>query len=171
MQRTDFREIWNLIKDEHTAVLVTIGKDGGLDSRPMGCVQKEFDGTLWLLTFKDTLKILEIYENQQTLISYVRPANCEFISIGGRVRIVDDPSQVRSLWSEGFRVWFPDGPDSPNIALLAVDVEVARMLDQASIAINICLLLFAGADHRKISFTIANCQATNSPRLSSTAAE
>src|SRR5262249_31283272 len=95
--------------------------------RPMGCVQKEFDGTLWFLTFKDTLKILEIYENQQALISYVRPASYEFISIGGRVRIVDDPSQVRSLWSEGFRVWFPDGPDSPNIALLAVDVEVARM--------------------------------------------
>jgi general stress protein 26 len=33
---------------------------------------------------------------------------------------------VRALWSEGFQVWFPDGPDSPNIALLAVDVEVAK---------------------------------------------
>ena len=43
---------------------------------------------------------------------------------GGRARIVDDPAQIHALWSEGFRVWFPDGPDSPNIALLAIDVEV-----------------------------------------------
>jgi len=60
MQSADHQKIWNLIKDEHTAVLVTVGRDGTLDSRPMGCVQKEFDGTLWFLTFKDTPKVLEI---------------------------------------------------------------------------------------------------------------
>jgi general stress protein 26 len=38
---------WSLIKDEHTAVLVTMGTDASLDSRPMGCIQKDFDGTLW----------------------------------------------------------------------------------------------------------------------------
>jgi hypothetical protein len=37
---------WTLIKDEHTALLVTVAADGSLDSRPMGCVQKDFDGTL-----------------------------------------------------------------------------------------------------------------------------
>ena len=45
---------------------------------------------------------------------------------GGRARIVDDPAQIRALWGEGFRVWFPDGPDSPNIALLAIVVEVTK---------------------------------------------
>jgi general stress protein 26 len=122
----DHQKIWNLIKDEHTAVLVTVGKDGSLDSRPMGCVQKEFDGILWFLTFKDSPKVLEITENQQTLVSYTRPSDYEFISVSGRARIVDDPAQIRALWSEGFRVWFPDGPDSPNIALLAIDVEVTK---------------------------------------------
>jgi len=122
----DHQRIWRLIKDEHTAVLVTVGADGSLDSRPMGCVQKEFDGTLWFLTFKDSAKVLEISETQQALVSYSRPSAYEFISISGRARIVDDPAQVRTLWSEGCRLWFPEGPDSANIALLAVDVEVAK---------------------------------------------
>ena len=30
------------------------------------------------------------------------------------------------VWYEGLRVWFPDGPDSPNIALVAVAVEMAK---------------------------------------------
>lgn len=126
MQSADHQKIWKLIKDEHTAVLVTVGRDGTLDSRPMGCVQKEFDGTLWFLTFKDSPKVLEIAKNHQALVSYARPSDYEFISISGQARLIDDPDQVRALWSEGFKVWFPDGPDSPNIALLAIDVEVTR---------------------------------------------
>src|SRR6476646_10431635 len=104
---TDRQKIWALIKDEHIAVLITIGKDGTFDSRPMGCLQKEFDGTLWFLTFKGTPKLLEIEH-------------------GGRARVVEERDQVRALWNEGLRVWFPDGPDSADVALLAVDVEEAR---------------------------------------------
>ena len=128
MRRTvDTQKIWDLIRNEHTAVLVTVSTDGSLDSRPMGCVQKEFDGTLWFLTFKDSPKVLAIAENQHALVSYARPSDYEFISISGRARIVDDRDQVQALWSEGFRVWFPNGPESPNIALLALDVEVAKV--------------------------------------------
>src|SRR5262245_65114923 len=122
----DTQKIWDLIRNEHTAVLVTVGTDGSLDSRPMGCVQKEFDGTLWFLTFKDSPKVLEIAKNQQALVSYARPSDYEFTSISGQARLIDDPDQVRALWSEGFKVWFPDGPDSLDIALLAIDVEVTR---------------------------------------------
>jgi len=55
-------EIWNLVKHEHAAVLVSIRKDGSLDSIPMGCVQRDFDGTLWFLTFKDNPRLHEIEE-------------------------------------------------------------------------------------------------------------
>ena len=140
MRRTvDTQKIWDLIRNEHTAVLVTVGTDGSLDSRPMGCVQKEFDGTLWFLTFKESPKILEIAENQHALVSYARPSDYEFISISGRARIVDDRAQVHALWSEGFRVWFPDGPESPNIALLALDVEVAKAWTKPASALTYAL--------------------------------
>lgn len=124
---TDRQKIWELIKDEHVAVLVTVGKDGLLDSRPMGCLQQEFDGTLWFMTFKDTPKLLEIERDQQALVSYARPPDYEFVSLSGCARIVDDPARVKALWNEGLHVWFPKGPGSPNIALVAVDVETAKV--------------------------------------------
>lgn len=120
------RKIWNLIKNQHTAVLVTVAEDGSLDSRPMGCLQEDFDGTLCFMTFKDTPKLLEIGENRHVLVSYARPGNYEFVSVSGRARMVDSPAEIHRLWNEGLRVWFPKGPESPDIALLAVDVDLVR---------------------------------------------
>jgi len=118
------QKIWQLIKDENTALLVTVGKDGSFDSRPMGCVQKEFDGTLLFLVSKKSPT--PIRENQYVLVSYTRPSDREYVSLSGRARVVEDPTQVQSFWREALRVWFPDGPDSSKIALLAIDVEMAR---------------------------------------------
>ena len=123
---TDRQKIWDLIKGEHIAVLITIGKDGAFDSRPMGCLQKEFDGTLWFMTFKGTPKLLEIERDGRVLVSFGRSKHHEFVSLSGCARVVEERDQVRSLWNEGLRVWFPDGPDCPDVALLAVDVEEAR---------------------------------------------
>jgi len=119
-------EIWNLVKHEHAAVLVSIRKDGSLDSIPMGCVQRDFDGTLWFLTFKDNPRLHEIEENGHVLVSYVRPSRYEFVSMSGCARIVDDRARVRELWREGFSVWFPDGPDSPAIALIEIAVTTVK---------------------------------------------
>ena len=58
-------KIWNLVKHEHAAVLVSIRKDGSLDSFPMGCVQSDFDGRLWFLTFRDNPRLHEIEKNGQ----------------------------------------------------------------------------------------------------------
>ena len=126
-QKAEPKEIWQFIKDAHVAVLVTVAQDGSLDSRPMGCLQREFDGTVWFMTFKDTPKLIEIAQDKRALVSYAQPSRYEFVSLIGRARVVDDRKQVHALWREGLRVWFPDGPDAPNLALIAVDVEEVRV--------------------------------------------
>jgi len=129
----DYRQkIWNLIKDAHSALLVTIGPDGRLDSRPMGCLQCKFDDTLWFLTFRHSAKAEELAADDRVLVSYADPAKYEYVSISGRGRIVDDKATVNDLWSEGLRVWFPNGPDDPELALLSIDVEEARYWTNAA---------------------------------------
>lgn len=136
----DRQKIWDLIKHQHAAVLVTIGEDGALDSRPMGCLQSEFDGTLWFMTFKKSPKLLAIENNQHALVSYDRPSKFEFVALSGRARIVDDRAKIHTLWNEGLRVWFPDGPDSADIALIAVDVETARAWTKPASILTYALL-------------------------------
>ena len=129
----DYRQrVWDLIKDAHSALLVTIGPDGRLDSRPMGCLQREFDDTLWFLTFGDSPKIRQLVTEDRVLVSYANPVKYEYVSISGRGRIVDDKARVNDLWFEGLRVWFPNGPSDPGLALLAIEVEEARYWTNAA---------------------------------------
>jgi len=76
--------------------------------------------------------VKEIAENSHVLVSYARPAEYEYVSLSGRARVIKDNQQVRELWSEGFRVWFPSGPDSGDLALLSVDVDEARYWTEAA---------------------------------------
>src|SRR5205085_12341216 len=85
------QNIWDLIKDAHSALLVTVGPDGRLDSRPMGCVQTDFEGTIWFLTFADSSKVNEILKDNHVLVSYANAAKYEYVSLSGTARLVTDP--------------------------------------------------------------------------------
>ena len=79
------QKIWNLIKDAHSALLVTIGQDGRLDSRPMGCLQREFDDTLWFLTFRHSPKAQQLNTDDRVLVSspVPEPAGLAAVCLGG----------------------------------------------------------------------------------------
>ena len=119
-------KVWHLIKEERSALLVTVGEDGVLGARPMGCLQKTFEGTLWFITFRRSGKLTDIHNDEQVLIAYARPKRYEYVEISGRARVVEDRARMRELWREGLRVWFPKGLDDPLIALIEVEVETAR---------------------------------------------
>jgi general stress protein 26 len=68
------------------------------------------------------VKLVEILKNPNVMVSYAKPSEFEYVSISGKARIVEDPQKLNQLWTEGLRVWFPDGPNDPEIAILAVDI-------------------------------------------------
>ena len=126
------QKVWDLIKDAHSALLVTIGPDGRLDSRPMGCIQTDFAGAIWFLTFAHSSKLNEIAQDGKVLISYAKPSDYEYVSLSGTARLVRDRAKLRELWSEAFRVWFPSGLDDPKLALLEVSVDEAKYWTNAA---------------------------------------
>jgi general stress protein 26 len=132
IKNVNHEKIWNLIKGSHSALLITLKPDGSLDSRPMGCLQTDFDGVLWFLTFRHSLKLVDIRENPNVLVSYAKPREFEYVSISGKARTVEDSQKLNELWTEGLRVWFPNGPNDPEIAILAVDVEQATYWTDAA---------------------------------------
>ena len=100
----------------------------------MGCLQSEFDDKLWFLTFRHSEKIAELKNDSRVLVSYAKSSDYEYVSISGRAFLVEDPNRIEQLWTEGLRVWFPKGPDDPEIARIRVDVELAKYwTDAASI--------------------------------------
>jgi general stress protein 26 len=129
---TDRQKVWELIKDIKIALMVTGNRGGRLHGRPMAAMNKEFDGDLWFASRDDAPKLDEIEDNTNVLLAYSEPKTQNYVSVSGTARIVRDPATVRTLWSEPMRVWFPKGPDDPQIALIRVSVESAEYWDAPS---------------------------------------
>ncbi|MDB5509174.1 MAG: ral stress protein 26 [Hyphomicrobiales bacterium] len=133
----DRAKVWDLVKDMRIAMLVTKSMDGSMHSRPMASVQKDFDGRLWFMCREHSLKVDEIERNPDVLLAYSHSPQQHYVSIRGAASVVRDRAKINELWSEADRVWFPKGPDDPEIALLAVDVEEAEYWDAPSSAMVI----------------------------------
>ena len=128
----DRQKVWELIKEINIALLVTTDKAGSLHGRPMAAMNKDFNGELWFASRDGTPKLDEIAEHTQVLLAYSEPKSQNYVSVSGSARIVHDTAKVKELWSEPVRVWFPNGPEDPNIALICVKVESAEYWDSPS---------------------------------------
>lgn len=128
------QKVWELIKDIKIALLVTTedGSGGALRGRPMAALNKDFDGELWFASRDQAAKIDELGENAQVLLAYSEPKDQNYVSVAGTARVVRDKAKVKELWSEPLRVWFPQGPDESDIALISVKVESAEYWDAPS---------------------------------------
>lgn len=129
----DRQKVWELIKEVRIALLVT-SADEGLRGRPMAAMNKDFDGVLWFASRRDTPKLDEIKDDSHVLLAYSEPKNQNYVSVAGTARIVYDTAKVKELWSEPMRVWFPKGPEDPDIALISVTVQSAEFWDAPSSA-------------------------------------
>ena len=129
----DRQKVWELIKEVRIALLVT-SADQGLRGRPMAAMNKDFDGELWFASRRDAPKLDEIKDDAHVLLAYSEPKEQNYVSVAGNARVVQDVAKVKELWSEPMRVWFPKGPEDPDIALIRVTVTSAEYWDSPSSA-------------------------------------
>ena len=128
MSQEQIQKVWNLIKDIKYAMLTS--DDGGvLRSRPMVASQKEFDGVLWFLTRADAHKVGEVQRDPRVNVSYSDGGSQNYVSLSGSAELVSDRATIKQHWGEAARVWFPKGPDDPNLAILKVKIQQAEYWD------------------------------------------
>ncbi|MEG0184293.1 MAG: pyridoxamine 5'-phosphate oxidase family protein [Stenotrophomonas sp.] len=118
-----------LIKDVEVAMFTTTGVDGRLYSRPLGTQQVAFDGDLWFATAADSPKVAEIALDPRVNVAYASPSKNTYVSVAGVADVVDDRSKVEELWSPAMKLFFPGGPDDPNLRLIHVRAETAEYWD------------------------------------------
>ena len=71
------------IKDIKLAMMTSVDAEGTLHSRPMGTQDKEFDGTLYFLTGKNSHKLEELRQDCHVNIAYANPDNNQWVSVAG----------------------------------------------------------------------------------------
>jgi len=123
-----FAKLVAMIDAINVGMLTTADEVGHLRARPMA-TQRAEDGHLWFFTRKDSPKIDEIRKDCQVNVTYSDPANQVYVSVSGLARTLKDEAKVRELWTGEAQRWFPEGPDDPRIALLAVEISKAEYWD------------------------------------------
>ena len=119
-----------LISNMDTAMLTTVDKSGDLHSRPMITQTQEFTGELWFFTEYPTDKTSEIESNPDVNVSY--SANNTYVSLAGRARVVHDDKKKKELWTDNLKVWFENGPEDNNVALIHFIGRTAQYWDSPS---------------------------------------
>ena len=94
------KKVAELIKDIKFAMMTTVVAEGTLHSHPMGTQGREFDGTLYFLTGKNSHKLEELRQDSHVNIAYANPDNNQWVSVAGTSpRRPEISKKIDELWS------------------------------------------------------------------------
>jgi general stress protein 26 len=130
--KDDLKKVDELIQDIRIAMLTTAEPDGTLRSRPMATQPVPFDGEIWFFTDENSGKVFEIERDHHVNVAYSAPDRNRYVSVAGQAFLVTDKAKIHALWSAPLKAWFPDGPDTPGIALLQIKVASIEYWDTPS---------------------------------------
>ncbi len=125
----DRKHVTELVREARTAMLTTMTADGKHVSRPMGLQEVEFDGDLWFFADDDSAKVAQIRQEPSVNVSFTDEKGHSWTSLSGRAEVVHDRAKAEQLWSPVLKAWFPDGVDTPGLALIKVHADSAEYWD------------------------------------------
>lgn len=127
-------DLWGMIKDIRFAMFTSRHSggehQGHLHSRPMTTQNKDLDeGRLWFFMSRRSDPVADIESDGAVNLAYADPGEDTYVSVAGQARVVEDTAKARELWSKMADAWFAGGPEDPDLALVAVDVQHAHYWD------------------------------------------
>lgn len=136
----NLQKLRDMVKDIDFCMLTTVDEKGDLHSRPMSS-NGDIDpnGDIWFFTSVSSHKVSEIEKLPKVNVSFADPENQHYVSITGRAQLVRDRNKIEELWRPEFKMWFPEGKDDPEIALLRISLEKAEYWDSPSSTIGYAL--------------------------------
>ncbi len=121
--------LWELIGRFAAAMLVTRTDGGRMRARPLSLASAHEGGKLFFATALDSPKVEEIEAEAEVLVTL--QDSSRYVSISGTARISRDRGLIARLWSEGWRIWFPEGQGDPSLAIVEVTPHEAEYWDQS----------------------------------------
>jgi general stress protein 26 len=122
-------KMFDILRSFSTAMLVTVGASRGLKSRPMHmATMEEASGQVWFLTGKGGSLVDEVKDNSSVLLVF-QSEHSAYLSVSATATVVNDKEKVKELWKEPYKVWFPGGPEDPEIALIAASIVGSEYWD------------------------------------------
>ena len=122
-----------LVKDVNICMFITNTRnEAETHTRPMATVDVEEDGTLWFYTDIRSIKVDEVATDHDVHLVYSHPGKDSYLDIWGTASVVRDKEKLKEKWSPMVKVYFSEGVDDPNLALLKVKPQDCYYWDNES---------------------------------------
>jgi general stress protein 26 len=109
------------------------------------------DSKIWFVTSLDAAAVSRIINRPQTCV--VMQNRRAWLSLSGTADVVHDRAQIKELWQDAWKVWFPAGRTDPSSTLIHFAAHEGEYWDASG---------FAG---RRFQFPTGNpCPAETAPR-------
>ncbi|KZW00251.1 hypothetical protein EXIGLDRAFT_738804 [Exidia glandulosa HHB12029] len=121
-----------IVKNVHTAMMVTRGKDGSLHSRAMTPTQ--WESLRFMFVFNNVShKGEEIEADSHVNLSFYDSSTTNWASVSGKANIINDPAKIKENWSSFMKGYFgkvdsqhPGNENDPRVSLIEVVPENIR---------------------------------------------
>jgi general stress protein 26 len=118
------QHVYDIVEKNPVCMFTVRGKDAPLLSRPMTVAKTEDDGEMWIFTTAGSDPATEVGQEAQVNLSF--SGKDEWLSIHGSAVVITSEPKARELWNKAVDAFFPDGPESKNLALIRVRPEGAE---------------------------------------------
>jgi general stress protein 26 len=123
--------IWEKVRTIETCMLAT--RDGDqLRARPMAAIPRTSQNVIWFFADAHDHKDDELARDPHACLAFADPASHCYVSISGRIDLVQDRAAIDDLWNDSAAHCFPKGPGDPRIILLRFTPEVGEYWDGPS---------------------------------------
>ncbi len=122
-------KVVELMRSDRFCMLTSIGAgdQGRLHAHPMTPQEVTDDADAWF--FIDSTSEQAANINAEKRVNLAFSDGSSWLSVAGHGRIVHDVAKVDELWNPMVEAWFPEGKDSPDLALLLVESDSAEYWD------------------------------------------
>jgi general stress protein 26 len=125
----DAREkLYDIVQRARTVLLLTHGEDHRIVGRPMSLVRVTEDSTIYLVASMDSKKVSEILIDPRVTVAVQSREGIAMID--GDATVSGDRTLIDGLWSDSWKVRFPNGKDDPAIAIVVVQPREGTYWDQ-----------------------------------------
>jgi general stress protein 26 len=123
--------LWRHIRNIRFCMMATHDGDRVV-ARPMAGIPRPEQNVIWFFTSTETHKDAEIEQDPRACLTYADIQDQTYVSVSGRIERVTDHDTIHDLWTEGAGLYFPLGPDDPEIVLLRFSPESGEYWDSPS---------------------------------------
>jgi general stress protein 26 len=127
-KKDNIDRVWDIIEEVGVCMLTTQFA-GGLRARPLEARPDRDAGLIYFVTDTHSAKEHEVEATSDVGLVFINASDKAYLSITGRACVMHDSDKTKAAWRKTDEVWWPDGPDSPDVCLLRIEPFTAELWD------------------------------------------